>query len=447
MNETQPIRLCEWGKAHVDEKAWPHSRRLLVQQAAQNWRKAHRLNALPLEWTGSDGCTLQARQWVGVVEVDGGRIEIYPKTDKAFLQRNQLSAGEAQTTLHVLLQMLEAAHFPGWNEAGQATLERGELAFVDLWAYLFGLHVRDELRRGQVRDYISYEDDLFVVRGRIQLSRQLSRFGDRLDRVACRWDEYSPDIPLLRLLKCAARLLHRRTHHVGTVGLLSDCLLMLDEVQDVSPSVALMQNERPLWARAHARLRPHFELARWILRELGPQTASGQHATWTFFVNMNDVFESFVGAALQDRFSGQVECQQTLGHLISAPSKRHSQIADYVLKSADGVALGDAKWKLAQQAATGGEDGEEESIGTANATLLINPADIRQLTTYAELYRQAKGERVQNLMLFYPAIGLDQSFFWKAWNGADLSLIPVALTGWQQVGDALLLGNSTTETI
>lgn len=437
MSEPSILRLCEWGSCRVEDSAWPRARRVEIERAAQSWRATHRLNALPLAWSGSDGCILQARQWVGVVEVAGARIEIYPKTDKAFLERATLHAEEAQSTLQTLLRILEAAHFKTWLPVESAALQVGELSFVDVWAWLYAWHLRDELRRGPVRDYLAQRDDLFAVRGRIDLARQLTRFGDRLDRVACEWDEFSPDTPLLRLLKCACRSLQRRTRAPATNGLLSDCLLMLDEVADIDAANALRAVERLVWTRGRERFRSHFNLAQWILRELGPQSARGAAQSWTFLVDMNAVFEDFVQAALQDRYNVMVEAQKPLGHLIRAPFKRQIQIADYIWQYDGRVWIGDAKWKPLQSfAALDDEDSPENT----KSRLKLQPADIRQLTTYAELWQLEHGAPVDELAIFFPDLGTKNSSAvaqFETWNGARLHLVPVRLQNWQRVGDAL----------
>ena len=129
---------------------WPNAQRAAVQEAAAMWRDAHRLNALPLEWGGVDGRTLRSRQWVGVVEIEGARVEIYPKTDKSFLNRDAPNESETQSTLSALLRMLEAAQFGEWVETDRAALEIANLSFVDLWAYLLARHLWPQLRRGLV---------------------------------------------------------------------------------------------------------------------------------------------------------------------------------------------------------------------------------------------------------------------------------------------------------
>lgn len=421
----------------ADANLWPPDRRQAVQEAAESWRATHRLNALPLEWGGLDGCTLRSRQWVGVVEVEGGRIEIYPKTDKSLLNKSAPDAREAQSTLRALLRLLEASNYGEWVETDRAALAVADLTFVDLWAYLLARHLWPQLRRGLPNAYLPHEDNLTTVRGRIVVSRQISRFQDRFDRVVCLWDEFSPDTALLRLLKCACRLLRRRVSHPLAMGLLGDCLFMLDEVADVAAADVLRATERMVWSRGTERFRPTFQLARRILMGEGPHLQSGLENAWVFLVDMNQVFESFVRVAMEDKFKIVVEEQQTLGFLFQNPA-RLKQLPDYGWNHHGHEWIGDAKWKLLAGDIVE-ETGEDAPVDKAR----LSTADVRQLTTYAELKwreRYKKGENPvrAELAVFFPgAISGATLQVQETWNDTWLHMVPVKVTGWASPKDAL----------
>ncbi len=429
------LRLCEWSSVRADAH-WTKERREAVQEAAEAWKATHKLNALPLEWSGPDGCTLRCRQWVGVVEIEDGRVEIYPKTDKSLINKNAPSDQEAQSTLCDLLRLLEASNYGDWVETDRAALNVAELTFVDLWAYLLARHLWPQLRRGLPSAYLPHEDELNTVRGRILVSRQLSRFQERVDRIACAWDEFSPDTALLRLLKCACRFLRRRVSHPLAMGLLGDCLFMLDEVAEVPPTDALRATERMVWTRATERFRPTFQLARRILAGQGPRMQAGHENTWVFLVDMNRVFEAFVRVALEDKFKIVVEEQQDIGYLFQHPS-RLKQLPDY-LWNLDGQAwIGDAKWKL-----LAGKLADEESEESSNDKARLSPADVRQLTTYAELLwrkhskKEALATRPQ-LAVFYPGLGATSTQMHQTWNDTRLYLVPLNVSEWAVPKDAL----------
>lgn len=305
------IQICEWGRVEVaNEALWTRARRENLQRAARDWQTAHRLNAPPLEWGGTRGLTLSARQWVGVIEIEGdengpARVEIYPKTDKALLAKNQPAPDEAASTLRALLRMLEAANYGDWVETDRAALAEGELTFPDLWAYLLGRHLWPQLRRGLPNAYLPHQDDLTMVRGRILVGAQVARYGERLDRIVCAWDEFSPDTPMLRLLKCACRFLRRRARHPVALGRLGDCLLALDEVRDETPEAALRGCERMVWTRATQRFAPMFRLAQ-AGTEHFARTGATTRTRWRNDMGVSGGYESRLRGLLPRRTRRQV---------------------------------------------------------------------------------------------------------------------------------------------
>jgi 5-methylcytosine-specific restriction endonuclease McrBC regulatory subunit McrC len=146
---------------------------------------------------------------------------------------------------------------------------------------------------------------------------------------------------------------------------------------------------------------------------------------------MNRVFESFCRAALESRFGVIVEEQKTVGWLLQEPQSMR-QIPDYRWRFEGQWWIGDAKWKLLGEKAANAE------------TVRLSPDDARQLITYSELdYRQRTAPRngqpqPGRLAIFYPALRKETSVTtYRAWNEAQLDLVPVRISGWSAPGDAL----------
>ena len=426
----QLIRLAEYSHVATD---LPRATRIAIHQAALAWKNAHNLNALPLQWGGADGTTLSARQWVGVLEVEGARIEIYPKLDRALLNGAAPDERIADSTLSALLPLLEAAQFGDWIETGNASLGETDLSFVDVWAFLLGRHLSVELRRGVVSQYQHRRDDLAGVRGKIAISRQVGALWNRMDRIACEWDEFSADTPFNRLLKCACVEVRKRTSHPVARGLLGDCAWMLDDAADVAPAVALRQTDRLIWTRGAERFRDSFELARRLLRELSPELEGADNASWAFLVDMNAVFEGFCRAALEAKWGVNVETQINVGTLFRAPNRIH-QYADFVWTHENSRWIGDAKWKLLGDKSPQIEESEIVKTGA------ISPADARQLSVYALLTKeQEKRLETPATAILYPTLSANaQPQTFRSWNGADLQLWPVRVRGVAALGDAIV---------
>ena len=152
---------------------------------------------------------------------------------------------------------------------------------------------------------------------------------------------------------------------------------------------------------------------------------------------MNRVFESFVRVALEDKFATEVSTQHQLDYLFRHPS-RLKQLPDYLWRHHGRTWIGDAKWKL-----LAGQISEEEAESGATREARLSPADVRQLTTYAELlYRQTSADGSSpvrpELAVFYPGVGANVSpQVLATWNDTYLHLVPMSVSGWESPQDAL----------
>ena len=444
------IRFSEWSRV-VDHGLAAETCRE-VDAAAEAWRILNGLPVAPLSFAGPDGRQLCARQYVGVIEVNDVVIEIYPKLDSALIaasNKEPLSPSvRVDTVMHNLLWMLEVANHRDLVETTTAHLEEAPLSFFDLFAYLLGKNLLPELERGVAHTYVTFEDDIKTVRGRIGLVEQVTRNWNRFDRVFCAWDEFTPNTAINRLFKCACRFLAERVNYMEAARLLIDCQALLSEVDDVSPVTALREIENLRFDRSVDRFRTAFDLARRLLAGIGHNMGVGSANTFVFLLDMNQVFESYVHAVLESHFKTAVQEQKYVGSLLDVNPGSISQLADYYWRDGTFVWIGDAKYKhlaKGQQQALRFRDLEsEENESDDFATLagqVLSPADVRQLTTYAELVRLREELLAPpTLMLVYPFVGSAEqcvSDRVTAWNGSVFWLTPVQVRAQDFIGDAI----------
>lgn len=429
------IRLAEWQKQTVSSE-WTRDAREAIADLALLWKNAHpSMNALPLEWGGTDGQTLSVRQWVGVLEWGEFRVEIYPKLDEHLLgSGGEINETLAGTLLRDLLAMIEAADYDNWLDNGRAALEFEPLQFADVWAYLLGKNLSRELRNGLTHAYIPMSDDLPAVRGKIAVSRQITRHFNRADKIACEWDEWSGDNALNRLLKCAGEFLKARVSHTHSRTVLNGCLWLLDEVATVSPREALAQTQHFAFSRATRRFQNAFELSRRLLASQSPDFGAHDAQSWVFLTDMNQLFEKFCARALEAKTGVEVQTQAEIGTLFLNPAGIQ-QKPDFLWRDGANWQVGDAKWKLMNQTAP--EFAAENDTG-ASQKLKISPDDVRQLTVYSEILKRRDGlETPPDMTIFYPSLSGDLvNTSRKTWNGARLKLCPVCIKSfgdWSEV--------------
>jgi 5-methylcytosine-specific restriction endonuclease McrBC regulatory subunit McrC len=444
------IRFSEWSRV-VDHGLAAETCQE-VDAAAEAWRILNGLPVAPLSFAGLEGRQLCARQYVGVIEVNDVVIEIYPKLDSALIAASNKEplapSVKVDTVMHNLLWMLEVAKHRDLVETTTAHLEEAPLSFFDLFAYLLGKNLLPELERGVAHTYVTFEDDIKTVRGRIGLVEQVTRNWNRFDRVFCAWDEFTPNTAINRLFKCACQFLAERVNYMEAARLLIDCRALLSEVDDVSPVTALREIENLRLDRSVDRFRTAFDLARRLLAGIGHSMGVGSANTFVFLLDMNAVFEDYVHAVLESHFKTVVQEQKYVGSLLDVHPGSISQLADYYWRDGTFVWIGDAKYKhlaKGQQRALRFRDLEsEENESDGFATLagqVLSAADVRQLTTYAELVRLREELLAPpTLMLVYPFVGSAEQCISDrvtAWNGSVFWLTPVQVRAQDSIGEAI----------
>jgi hypothetical protein len=159
------------------------------------------------------------------------------------------------------------------------------------------------------------------------------------------------------------------------------------------------------------------------------------------------VFEDYVHAVLESYFNTAVEEQKYIGKLLAGKGGIF-QWADYYWCDGTTFWIGDAKYKhlaKGQHGALHFSELKDEQNGVDEFTSLagevLSPADVRQLTVYAELVRRR--ERLATppvLMLLYPFIGSQGDCIADsvvAWNGSTFWLMPVQVRAQDIIGNAI----------
>lgn len=444
------IRFSEWSQV-VDHGLAAETCRE-VDAAAEAWRILNGLHVAPLSFAGPDGRQLCARQYVGVIEVNDVVIEIYPKLDSALIaasNKEPLSPSvRVDTVMHNLLWMLEVANHRDLVETTTAHLEEAPLSFFDLFAYLLGKNLLPELERGVAHTYVTFDDDIKTVRGRIGLVEQVTRNWNRFDRVFCAWDEFTPNTAINRLFKCACQFLAERVNYMEAARILIDCQALLSEVEDVAPGTALRDIENLRFDRSVDRFRTAFDLARRLLAGIGHSMGVGSANTFVFLLDMNQVFENYAHAVLESHFKTAVQEQKYVGSLLDVHPGSILQLADYYWFDGTALWIGDAKYKhlaKSQQHPLRFRDLQTEEHGSDDppplAGQVLSPADVRQLTVYAQLvWFREQPATPPNLMLLYPFVGSAEQCLSDgvmAWNGSKFWLTPVQVKAQDFIGDAI----------
>ena len=437
------LQISEWST--LTEHNISEPQRQAVDKAATSWQRKNNLPHPPLWFSGPDGHILNARQYVGVVEVTGITIEIYPKLDRRILTYGPITdPSAASAVMDSLIWVLDVAKYIDINEADKAALRDIPANFIDLFAILFGRHLLTELRVGLPRAYIRQEDDLRLVRGQILFLDQITRNLNRSDLMSCAWDEFTVDTTINRILKCASRFLIERVRNFTVRRLLESCVVYFDEVTDIDPITAIHKAQHVRWDRTNDRLETVFNLAHLMLSGSAPTLKSGDTSTFVFLLDMNKVFERYCWSILRTAFQVPVSFQKNVGRLFPIlPKGGIIQIVDFFWIAEDNnVYVADAKYKqitkgIVESLQLSNIEAEEEG---KFAGYILNANDVRQLTVYAELAcKQLSLDSPPNILLMYPhdESGKFETSSTEAWNNSQFTLLPVKMTRQPSVADTI----------
>jgi len=331
---------------------------------------------------------LIARQMVGVLAARGCSLEILPKIEPEASEESDVAAIRSR-----LVHMLDVALDLGLSEGGAAPLARQSETLLDILVRLFATRLLDEARRGLPRRYLACEDDLSALRGRLNVTRQFKINAVRPDRLACRFDELSPDTPLLQLMKAAVVFLEKHARSHETRRQLVELRHLLSDVTDI-PTRALPWDRVQL-DRSNRRWRSLLALAKLFLKKDWQAThhdaLAGDGITLLF--PMNDLFEAYVAALMRRALSphgievvAQGGFARCLGEWVEGEDCRGAMFQtrpDIILRrNGRDLAIIDTKWK---------------QLATGEAKHGVSQADVYQMMAYARLYS------CRELMLLYPA--------------------------------------------
>lgn len=318
--------------------AWSAAERDLPPRVAAALAATGIVKVVPLDPPGR--WLIETDSYVGILVGEGWELRILP--------RIQISK---------LLFLLTYSLRPrGWE--GVATAMAGERDLVQALAAGFCLHAERVAEQGLLRGYVPVQERRNDLRGRVRFKDQLTRLAGRPLPLEVAYDDFATDVLENRLLRTALEVLlaldrvapPSRARLLRLRALLEEVGVLHDRSQIKLPPIT----------RLNQRYDAALVIAKLILDGTSLRQERGALPARSFLFDMNEVFESFLFAALREslRAHGGVVQRQVRGSLDTAAEERLRLRCDIVWRKRGEIrALIDAKYKsLSASAATPSED-------------------------------------------------------------------------------------------
>jgi len=345
---------------------------------------------------------LRATNYVGVVQVEGKTIEVFPKIDFESTDQprgfqitdhpSKVKFSAAQNFFYLINHLNSLSLSP----QGVAPLYQTKTTWLENLTRLFIQLLLTELGRGFNHDYVRKEDYLPYLRGRWNIARQFATKPMLTEGLDVSFDDYLPDTMLNRVFKLTVHRLKTITKDPANLRGLLDLDNWLQEVtlpQDIT-SEDLDGFE---FSRLNERFQPAFKLAKMFLEGFSVQLLAGRQRVYSLMFDMNKLFEDLITKILtnQSRNALPVNLKGCVVDIQGGPSKKHlvqrvSLNNELIFQIKPDIILkGDSATKLII-------DAKNKILDEKRVDLGVDESDIYQMLAYAS------GFNCSNFLLLYP---------------------------------------------
>ena len=311
---------------------------------------------------------LAASNHVGIITTKSGAIlEILPKID---LEDDP----QHERTRKAFLQMLRRWRGLGAPLRASDIRSLAKYPMLEVFVRRFLEQVLELARHGLARRYVTVEENLSWLRGRIVFADQVRRNVANQARFFVAHDQLTIDRPANRLIRTSLERLQHRVRESENRQMLSQALIALTDVP-------LPMDVRTDWRRHHvdrsmARYHPVMKWVKLFLFNRGLATFTGAHENISVLFPMEQVFQDFVTDSFrryqQNYFVGSEKPRRAIAMLDNRPAfMMKPDVA--LLRGKRVVFILDAKWK-------------KIDATTDYPKHLINQGDMYQLHAYGARY-------------------------------------------------------------
>lgn len=297
---------------------------------------------LELRWLHNGRLEVRTYSWVGVVQLNNATIHVRPK-----LAGDELN----------LVRMIE--YSAGLHKLRTSQLERSldasaDLGLVDILCQLLAAEAEVLVRDGLIHDYTTEEDSLPALRGSLRFREQATRRFGQLDVLECRFDEFHADVFDNQFLAAGIAAGSRLCQSPGTRKRLRRLEQNLASMTQTGPHDAGYYLDRRTYTRRNERYRSAHELCLILIDRSGVDDVyrAGKTRSFSFLLNMNDIFEDFVATMVDEAFRStdwrvaKSRSHQSVIRRLDNNRTYSSIIPDILLSDGEQLVPFDCKYKL-----------------------------------------------------------------------------------------------------
>lgn len=281
------------------------------------------------------GKVLQAQNYVGVIQTkDGTTIEILPKIKNATTEKSK----------DILIKMLKTLKNSPFKNLSVANLKSSKIPLFEIFISMFLEELTILVRNGIKSDYISKEENLKFLKGKLKISEQIKYNTIHKERFFVQYEEFISNRVENRLIKTTLQFLYNKSKLNKNQQRIREFLFVFDEIE-ISHNIKTDFSKIKL----NRQMKDYEQVLLWCKTFLCENSFSpykGNDIAFALLFDMNLLFESFVYSYLKKSSNFQdIKSQDRTHHLAYENGIGRFRLKpDIVING--GKIIADTKWKI-----------------------------------------------------------------------------------------------------
>ena len=223
-------------------------------------------------------------------------------------------------------------------------------SLLDILAKVYSKKLLNELQKGLYREYVSKEEALSIIKGKILISKSIKENTINKNKMNCKYDEFTEDNLFNAILKRAINVILFSIKNDDVKKELNIINNLFNDVSDIYISNNIILNYK--LNRINSRFLECFTLAKLILLNSSMDKSLGKENGFSILFEMNYLYEEYIGVLLKEVFNDtniSINTQEKSRYLLWNTLKERNEIAlkpDIVIyKDNKPKVIIDTKWK------------------------------------------------------------------------------------------------------
>jgi len=303
----------------------------------------HQFNSNIFKFTLND---IIPQNYIGLLKVKNKTVQILPKI-----------ADDDEEIIKNLIYMLKFTPYLKFKEFKLGNLDKAHRAnFFEILINIFSNHLYSIITKNLKKNYVINQENIPFLKGKIVFTEHLKRNSIKKNMIFCQFDDFNCNIALNQIIKYTCEFLVKLSDSIQNRKILRRILDFLKEVNSnfsFSRIIKKLDLVKRKMTRLEYEYKPLINFCDLFLNSNSIYMQSIRFENFLFLVNMNKIFEDFVGGFLTvykwnifHKQDVEIKAQSNIGYLFDEPA-RFKLLPDFEIKMKDikETILMDAKYK------------------------------------------------------------------------------------------------------